>query len=497
MTLQERFPLYLQNSLSRSKEKFEPINAPNVGMYVCGPTVYSEVHIGNVRTFITFDVLYRYLTALGYTVRYVRNITDVGHILDDSGEDRIAKRAKLEKLEPMEIVQKYTNYFHRTMELFNNLEPSIEPTATGHIIEQIEFVQEILDNGFAYESNGSVYFDVEKYNLSHHYGSLSGRKIEDLISNTRDLDGQDEKQNPLDFAIWKKAEKQHIMRWPSPWSEGFPGWHLECSVMSTKYLGETFDIHGGGMDLKFPHHECEIAQSVAADGNDPVKYWVHGNMLTMDGTKMSKSLGNVISVEELIDGTGKYDHAFSPMTIRFFMLQAHYSSTLDISEEALIASEKGLQRLQKANAFLQKMNYSVAVLDQSQDQEVNGLLDNCYRFLSDDLNTAKCIANLFELTSKINSFESGQVNPGVLSERTFNRLRTEFDRIKTEILGLEAEGKNESGKIDEVMQILIDLRNDARTNKNFELSDAIRDELQKRGIQLLDGKDGTSYSVES
>ncbi len=497
MQLSDKFPLSIQNSLSRKKEKFEPLNPPHVGMYVCGPTVYSEVHIGNVRTFITFDVLYRYLKALGYSVRYVRNITDVGHILDDSGEDRIAKRAKLEKLEPMEVVQKYTNYFHDIMKLFNTESPSIEPTATGHIIEQIQFVQNILDQGLAYEVNGSVYFDVEKYDKEHQYGKLSGRKIDELISNTRELDGQKEKRNPLDFAIWKKAEKQHIMRWPSPWSDGFPGWHLECSVMSTKYLGSQFDIHGGGMDLKFPHHECEVAQAVAAVGKDPVKYWIHGNMLTLDGAKMSKSLGNVISVEELIQGTGKYDKAFSAMTLRFFMLQAHYSSTLDISQEALEASDKGLKRLVGARTILSKLQYSTGHLDDSLDNEINGLIDECYRFLSDDLNTAKCIASLFDLAAKVNSFSNNQLSLGSIKEKTFKRLQKEFELILGDILGLAQENESEEEKLDEVMDILIEIRKDAREHKNFALSDAIRDELGKRGIKLLDGKEGTGYKIES
>lgn len=497
MDLQKKFPLFLQNSLSREKEEFKAINPPLVGMYVCGPTVYSEVHIGNVRTFITFDVFYRYLKALNYQVRYVRNITDVGHILDDSGEDRIAKKAKLEKLEPMEIVQKYTNYFHHIMEMFNNLEPSIEPSATGHIIEQIEYVEKILEEGFAYESNGSVYFDVPKYNAAHSYGKLSGRNIEDLISNTRALDGQEEKRSPLDFAIWKKAEEQHIMRWPSPWSEGFPGWHLECSVMSTKYLGETFDIHGGGMDLKFPHHECEIAQSVAADSKDPVNYWVHGNMLTLDGAKMSKSLGNIISVEELIHGTGKYSKAYSPMALRFFMLQAHYSSTLDISEEALLASEKGLSRLQKGLNTLASLAYTKTNLNPDLENTINSSLDECYKHLSDDLNTAKCIASLFELTSKINSFNDGKVELGSISEESFQRLKTEIPFIIQDIIGLKPEQESTTSKVNDVMSVLIKLRNEARTNKDFALSDQIRDELLNKGIKLLDGKDGTKYDLEA
>lgn len=496
MSLADKYPLYLQNSLSRKKEQFEAASPPFVGMYVCGPTVYSEVHIGNVRTFISFDVLFRYLQHLGYKVRYVRNITDVGHILDESNEDKIAKRAALEKLEPMEIVQKYTNYFHRTMELFNCLEPSIEPTATGHIVEQIAFVKDIMDNGLAYESNGSVYFDVEKYNKTENYGILSGRNIEDLISNTRSLDGQEEKRNPLDFAIWKKAEKQHIMRWPSPWGEGFPGWHLECSVMSTKYLGEQFDIHGGGMDLKFPHHECEIAQSVAAGGKEPVKYWVHGNMLTLEGAKMSKSLGNVITIEELIEGSGKFAKAYSPISLRFFMLQAHYSSTLDISEEAINASEKGLSRLQKAFSELQNMDFQESAYADDLDREISRLLDNCFRHLSDDLNTPKCIAILFDLASKVNAHKNAQLDLGGLKKETFKRLKEDFSIVFSDILGLKIEHSQNDSKLDEVMNVLIELRNEARKNKAFALSDTIRDQLLKSGIKLLDGKDGTGYTIE-
>jgi cysteinyl-tRNA synthetase len=343
--------LHIYNSISRNKEEFVPLNSPFVGMYVCGPTVYSDVHLGNVRTFLTFDIVFRYLTFLGYKVRYVRNITDVGHLTDDAdaGEDKIGKKAKLENLEPMEVVQRYTNGFHDVMRIFNILPPSIEPTATGHIIEQIEMIQEIIRRGYGYVVNGSVYFDVPKFNTEHNYGKLSGRKIEELISNTRDLDGQDEKRNSLDFALWKAADKTHLMKWNSPWGSGFPGWHLECSAMSTKYLGTTFDIHGGGMDLKFPHHECEIAQNVGATGSEPVRYWIHGNMLTVNGRKMAKSEGNGFTPEELITGNHQLlERGYSPMTVRFFMLQCHYASTLDFSNEALQASEKGLRRLLNA-----------------------------------------------------------------------------------------------------------------------------------------------------
>ncbi|TNE78966.1 MAG: cysteine--tRNA ligase [Bacteroidetes bacterium] len=499
MNLHETFPLYISNSLTRQKEVFNPINPGHVGLYVCGPTVYSYVHLGNVRTFLTFDVLYRYLRFIGYKVRYVRNITDVGHLVDDadSGEDKIAKKARLENLEPMEVVQMYTNDFHEVLRTFNFIDPSIEPSATGHIIEQIEMVKRILDNGFAYEVNGSVYFDVLKFQSAKGgYGELSGRVLEDLISNTRELDGQDEKRNSLDFAIWKKAEAGHIMKWPSPWGMGFPGWHLECSVMSTKYLGETFDIHGGGMDLKFPHHECEIAQSVAADGQKPVNYWMHSNMLTVNGQKMSKSLGNSFSPRELITG----DHAllnrgYGPMTVRFFMLQSHYSSTLDFSNDALEAAEKGYKRLMNALASLHKLEYKAAASDDKLNAEVQELLNDLLRNLSDDLNTAKAIADLFELSSKINSFANGQLNLGSLSEETFTLLKDRFTRIITEVLGLLPEQSNENSVTDDLVKLFIELRQDARKNKDFATSDKIRDDLAKIGVTLKDGPEGTSFSL--
>ncbi len=499
MNLHETFPLYISNSLTRKKEVFTPINPGHVGLYVCGPTVYSYVHLGNVRTFLTFDVLYRYLRFLGYKVRYVRNITDVGHLVDDadSGEDKIAKKARLENLEPMEVVQMYTNDFHEVLRTFNFIDPSIEPSATGHIIEQIEMVKRILNNGFAYEVNGSVYFDVLKFQEAKGgYGELSGRVLEDLISNTRELDGQDEKRNSLDFAIWKKAEAGHIMKWPSPWGMGFPGWHLECSVMSTKYLGETFDIHGGGMDLKFPHHECEIAQSVAADGQKPVNYWMHSNMLTVNGQKMSKSLGNSFSPRELITG----DHAllnrgYGPMTVRFFMLQSHYSSTLDFSNEALEAAEKGYKRLMNALTTLHKLDYKTGAADEALNAEVNELLNDLLRNLSDDLNTAKAIADLFELSAKINSFANGQLALGSLSETTFNLLKSRFTQIITEVLGLMPEQANESSVTGDLVKLFIELRQAARQNKDFATSDKIRDDLAKIGVTLKDGPEGTSFSL--
>ena len=490
----ERFPLTIYNSLSRKKEAFTPINAPFVGLYVCGPTVYSEVHIGNMRSFITFDVLFRYLSHLGYKVRYVRNLTDVGHMLDDDGEDRVLKRARLEKLEPMEVVQKYSNYFHDVCKQFNLLPPSIEPTATAHIIEQIQMAQKILDQGMAYVSNGSVYFDVEAFDKKHGYGALSGRKIDELQSNSRKLDGQDEKRSPLDFALWKNAGPEHIMRWPSPWGEGFPGWHLECSVMSTKYLGETFDIHGGGMDLKFPHHECEVAQNVASSGEAPVRYWMHANMLTMNGTKMSKSLGNAISIEELING-GKFSRAFSEMSIRFFLLQAHYSSTVDISESAIEAAEKGFERLQQAWKALINMERSSGEANMELDAATKKLLDQVYVELSNDLNTPKAIAVLFDLASTVNSIKNQQIPGTSLTEETLSRLKLEFPKILEDILGLKLSSEAKSDHLDGVLELMIRMRNQARADRNFALADQIRDQLKDAGVELKDGKNGTEYEL--
>lgn len=489
--------LYISNTLTRKKEEFKPINPPHVGLYVCGPTVYSEVHIGNVRTFVTFDVVYRYLSHLGYNVRYVRNITDVGHLVDDAdeGEDKIAKKARLEKLEPMEIVQKYTRNFHEVMHLFNAIPPSIEPTATGHLIDQIEMIKRIEKNGYAYEVNGSVYFDVEKYNQDHPYGKLSGRKIEDLMNNTRDLDGQSDKKSPLDFALWKKAEKGHIMRWPSPWGIGFPGWHLECSVMSTKYLGQTFDIHGGGMDLKFPHHECEIAQSVGADGKDPVNYWIHGNMLTFEGSKMSKSLGNTFTPLELISGDHNLlERGYSPMTVRFFMLQSHYASTLDFTNEALQGAEKGFIRLMNALSNLNDLSETDFGTSGSKDEEVKNLIDKLYSEMNDDFNTAKAIAVLFDLTSTINSLYDGKLEKSALGKDTFVLLRETLNIFIQDVLGLKEEQKGNDDRIDGVLQLLIEMRQEARANKNWALSDQIRDELAKKGIQLKDEKGKTTYT---
>jgi cysteinyl-tRNA synthetase len=487
-------PLYLTNTLTRRKEEFIPLDPPHVGIYVCGPTVYSDAHLGNVRSFTTFDVLFRWLTHLGHKVRYVRNITDVGHLVGDidEGEDKIAKRARLERLEPMEIVQKYTNGFHDVMRLFNNLPPSIEPTATGHIIEQIGMTQRILDKGLAYVVNGSVYFDVPAYSKGHAYGALSGRNTDELISNTRDTEGMGEKRSPLDFALWKKADQGHLMKWPSPWGEGFPGWHLECSVMSTKYLGQTFDIHGGGMDLKFPHHECEIAQSVAADGVAPVRFWVHGNMLTVNGRKMAKSEGNGFTPEELVTGNHKLlDKGYSPMTVRFFMLQCHYTSTLDFSNAALQAAEKGLEKMMAAVATLDKLKGGPG----DASAEVTALEQACYTAMNDDLNTPIMIAQLFDGVRMINSANDGKL---VLSAGDVQRLKAVFSTMLLDVLGMRMDGEaqGDGSAMDGVMKLLIALRADAKAKKDFATSDRIRDELAANGIVLKDTKDGTTWDLE-
>lgn len=486
--------LNIYNTLTKQKEEFRPITPNHVGMYVCGPTVYNEVHLGNVRTFISFDIVFRWLKESGYKVRYVRNITDVGHLTDNSGEDKMLKQAKVEQLEPMEVAQKYTNDFHKTLLQFNCLEPSIEPTASGHIIEQIEMVQEIIDNGFAYEVNGSVYFDVEKFNSEKGYGQLSGRNIDDMLANTRSLDGQTDKQNPLDFAIWKNASPEHIMRWSSPWGDGFPGWHLECSAMSTKYLGEEFDIHGGGMDLKFPHHECEIAQNKGSKGQGGANYWLHSNMLTVNGTKMSKSLGNGFTPKQLIAGEHNLlEKGFSPMVVRFFMLQTHYSSTLDFSNDALFAAEKGYQRLMKAMDNLEGIIYKNGSIDAETNQEINNHLDAFIEHMNDDFNTAQALADLFELSTKINAFSQNQIQIGSIQKETFERLQKEYPRYIQNVLGLKNEQQNEGEHLNDVLQILISLRQKARKNKDFETSDQIRDMLLEKGIRLLDGSGGTDW----
>lgn len=489
--MQHNFSIY--NSLSRQKEHFEPLHPPMAGMYVCGPTVYSNAHLGHARPAITFDLLYRYLTHLGYKVRYVRNITDVGHLENDAdeGEDKIEKRARLEHIEPMEVVQYYMNTFHRNMDQLNTIKPSIEPRASGHIIEQQVFVRHLLDNGYAYEVNGSVYFDVLKYNEKYRYGKLSGRVLEDLQANTRTLEGQDEKHNAFDFALWKKASPEHIMKWPSEWSVGFPGWHLECSVMSIKYLGEEFDIHGGGMDLQFPHHECEIAQSTAALGKESVRYWVHNNMITINGQKMARSLGNFITLDQLFSGDHPLlEQAFSPMTIRFFILQAHYRSTVDFSNEALRAAEKGYQRLMKGIATLNKLKPS----DKS-TVDVDTLVKHCYEALDDDLNSPVLLSHLFEGVKYINSVNDGTEK---LSDEDLKSLKKLFNDFVYDILGLkdETEGRTDEKIIAGLMKIIIDLRQNAKNNKDWGASDKIREELKKTGLILKDKKEGADWEFE-
>ena len=461
-------------------------------MYVCGPTVYSNVHLGNCRTFMSFDMIFRYLKHLGYKVRYVRNITDAGHLVDDAddGEDKIAKKARLEQLEPMEVVQRYTVDFHNILQQFNFLPPSIEPTATGHIIEQIEIIKDILTKGYAYEINGSVYFDVIKFNETNEYGKLSGRKLEDMITNTRQLTAQDEKKNPQDFALWKKAEPQHIMRWPSPWGDGFPGWHLECTAMSSKYLGDTFDIHGGGMDLKFPHHECEIAQAEASTGQSPVKYWLHTNMLTMNGKKMAKSTGNNILPGEIFSGENDMlSKVFSPSSVRFFMMQAHYTSILDLSNDALLASEKGFHKLMDAIDALKTLEAG-----KTSDFKINEWKQRCYDAMNDDFNTPILIAQLFDAVKHINLIKEGKES---LTSEDMAILRSTIDSFVFDVLGLENKNtdSNDGDKLSGVVELLIQLRKEARDNKDFATSDKIRDQLATMGIQLKDGKEGTTFSV--
>ncbi|WP_350287691.1 cysteine--tRNA ligase [uncultured Croceitalea sp.] len=492
MQLFKNQTLKVSNSLTGKKEVFKPIKEGYIGMYVCGPTVYSNVHLGNCRTFMSFDMIFRYFRHLGYKVRYVRNITDAGHLENDAddGEDKIAKKAKLEQLEPMEVVQRYTVDFHETLQKFNFLPPSIEPTATGHIIEQIEIIKEILEKGFAYERNGSVYFDVVKFNETHDYGKLSGRKLEDMIANTRDLAAQDEKRNPQDFALWKKAEAQHIMRWPSPWGDGFPGWHLECTAMSTKYLGENFDIHGGGMDLKFPHHECEIAQAEASNGHSPVNYWLHANMLTLNGKKMSKSTDNNIYPNEIFSGDNNIlSKAYAPSVVRFFMLQAHYTSILDLSDDALLASEKGYYRLMDGLKSLADVPTSPTT-----DFDIKAWQQRCYDAMNDDFNTPILISHLFEAIKHINLIKGGKES---ISENDKALLQRIFKDFVFEVLGLEnpQQSDNNSETLSGVVQLLIQLRNNARANKDFATSDKIRDELAAMGVQLKDGKEGTTFSI--
>ena len=485
--------IQIYNTLTRQKEVFNPIVENHVGMYVCGPTVYGDPHLGHARPGITFDVVFRYLKHSDYKVRYVRNITDAGHLENDAdeGEDKIAKKARLEQLEPMEIVQFYTISYHKAMDALNCLPPSIEPRATGHIIEQIEMVEQILKNGFAYLVNGSVYLDVNKYNEKYPYGTLSGRNIEDTLEGTRTLDGQSEKKNPVDFAIWKKAGPEHIMRWSSPWGEGFPGWHMECSAMSEKYLGKTFDIHGGGMDLVFPHHEAEIAQSNACNDCNPVNYWMHNNMITIDGKKMGKSLGNFINLEEFFDGSHpKLERAYSPMTIRFFILQAHYRSTVDFSNEALQAAEKGFTKLMNAMETLGQLSAS-----DTSTYDVNALEEKCYTAMDDDFNTPILIAHLFDGVRIINSVKDEKES---LNATDLEKMKSIFNSFVTDILGLIS-AKESSGNdlTNEVMELVLQLRGNAKKNKDFGTADLIRDELGKVGIQIKDGKEGSSWEVKN
>ena len=491
--------LFVYNTLSRKKELFKPLHSPHVGMYVCGPTVYGDAHLGHARPAITFDLVFRYLTHLGYKVRYVRNITDVGHLENDAdeGEDKIAKKARLEQLEPMEIVQFYTNRYHKAMEMLNVLPPSIEPRASGHIIEQIAFVQQILDAGLAYESQGSVYFDVEKYNKNHHYGKLSGRNIDELIDATRELDRHSEKRRGVDFALWKKALSEHIMRWPSPWSDGFPGWHLECSAMGTKYLGDTFDIHGGGMDLVFPHHECEIAQSTAALGHESVRYWMHNNMITINGQKMGKSLGNFITLEEFFTGNHKLlSQPFSPMTVRFFILQAHYRSTLDFSNDALLGAEKGLKRLMQGYKSLKLIkaddNYAPTQLN---DELITSIINDAEKAISDDLNSSLVIASLFDAVKLVNAAKEQRES---LSSSQKNRLTQFFETYMVEILGLIDEEK-EVGTVTDAYQkaidLLLNLRLEAKANKDWATSDRIRNQLASFGFDVKDTKEGFEWKL--
>ena len=493
--------LTLYNSLSRKKEKFEPIKEGMVGMYVCGPTVYSDVHLGNCRSFVSFDIIYRYLMHLGYKVRYVRNITDVGHLVGDvdtGAEDKIAKKARLEQLEPMEVVQHYANGFHDMMRVFNVLPPSIEPRATAHIIEQIEMVQDIIDNGYAYERNGSVYFDTPKFIKEKGiYGDLSGRKVDELLEETRELKHQSEKNDATDFAIWIKADPTHLMRWKSPWSVGFPGWHLECSVMSTKYLGKTFDIHGGGSDLKFPHHENEIAQNVGACDCAPANYWLHGNMLLMNGRKMSKSDNNSITPEELFSGNSTHiTKGYSPNSIRFFMLQTHYRSTLDLTDEGLLAAEKGYKRMMEAQKTLSEMSSTTGETNSALDKEINGLLDEAAEHMNDDFNTPRALASLFELVTKINGLRDGHLKMEEVAATTLGRMKTTYHSFIYDIFGLKDETHEGagSGVLDGLMSLILDIRADSREKKDWGTSDKIRDTLKELEITVKDGKEGTTWA---
>ncbi len=493
--------LHFHNTITRKRERFEPLSPPHVGMYVCGPTVYGDAHLGHARSAITFDVVLRYLRHLGYKVRYVRNITDVGHLENDAdhGEDKIAKKARLEQLEPMEVVQHYKDRYHRDMDALNVLRPSIEPQASGHIIEQIEMTKAIIANGWAYETGGNVYFDVEKFSKEFDYGKLSGRRVDELQSNTRDLEGQEGKRSPLDFALWKKAAPEHIMRWPSPWGEGFPGWHIECSVMSRKYLGETFDIHGGGLDLLFPHHECEIAQSVGATGKEPVRYWLHNNMITLNGQKMAKSLGNTIMLHQFFNGDHPLlERAYAPMTIRFFILQAHYRSTLDFGNEALQAAEKGLSKLQNAQTILADLKLKHGAASETNEKRITAWADELKARMDDDINTAQTIAVLFEMATFVNALKNGQEND-IPSEAQWSRLREVYSAYFSDVLGLHATadtGGRATEALDGTVRLLLDMRIKAKASKDFATADGIRNALKEIGITVMDGKDGSDWSLE-
>ena len=479
------------NSISKKKEPFVSLNGSNVGMYVCGPTVYNTVHLGNCRTFVSFDLIYRYLIQLGYKVRYIRNITDVGHLEndDDSGEDKISKRAKVEKIEPMEVVQKYTNEFHSILDSFNLLKPNIEPTATGHIIEQIEMIEKIIKNGYAYVKNGSVYFDLINFSKNYKYGQLSNRNFEDIINESRSLKGSGEKKNPQDFALWKKASKSHIMKWQSPWGIGFPGWHIECSAMGHKYLGKKFDIHGGGIDLKFPHHDCEIAQSKSVYGENPANYWIHTNMLTLNGKKMSKSSGNSVFANEIFEGSNKiFSKSFSSMTLKFFMYQAHYRNILDLSNDALSSAEKGYNKLLKGFNLINNLEANT----KKSDFDIDKWISNCYEKMNDDFNTPMLISELFECIKFINNVNIGSKN---LNIKDKVKIKKTFEIFMFDILGLINETDSNTKKSSDLIQLLIKIRHLARVNKNFELSDQIRDDLLNLGIQLNDKKNESSYKL--
>lgn len=500
----ERFPVTLYNSLSRKKEQFQPLNPPHVGLYVCGPTVYGDPHVGHARAAVTFDIVFRYLEHLEYHVRYVRNITDVGHLeneVDGSGEDKIAKKARLDEIEPMEVVQRYTKIYHDGIDALNCRRPSIEPTASGHIIEQIKMIRKIIENGWAYETNGTVWFDLDKYSRSFTYGELSGKILEDLQAGSRNTEGLDEKRNPHDFALWKRAEPSHIMRWDSPWGEGFPGWHIECSTMSTKYLGEKFDIHGGGLDLQFPHHEAEIAQCRGAHGDEPARYWMHNNMVTIDGSKMSKSAGNFITLEQLYSGNHDLlDQAWNPMVVRFLVLQSHYRSEIDFSNEALQAAGKGYRKLINTLELIDEMDpSSFSDGEKNQlDREAVDYCDACYQTMSDDFNTARTLAVLFDISSLVNALYHGQQERSELSQHQFKKLTTTYRTFLLDILGLKQDEGSSGSQTEDLVRLLIELRADARSAKDFETADKVRDRLDEIGIRLKDEKSGkTTFEIIS